>query len=186
MNDHGDVTGTALVEGDAQVHAFLWRDGAMNDIQPVDGDICSIAHFVNDSGQVVGTSGGCGVPFELHGFLWQPGGSVINLNDFVPAGTDLVITDGETINDRGEIAGSGQLPNGDFHAIVLIPCDREHGGVSADCLEARPSTASGPVPRSAAAVSGPSQLNARDSALGALRRSSRLHRLSQFRAGAGQ
>jgi|SRR5215472_15025196 len=27
----------------------------------------------------------------------------------------------------GEIAGSGLLPNGDFHAIVLIPCDAEHG-----------------------------------------------------------
>ena len=33
-----------------------------------------------------------------------------------------MITDGETINDRGDIAGSGMLPNGDFHAVVLIAC----------------------------------------------------------------
>jgi hypothetical protein len=52
---------------------------------------------------------------------------MIDLNDFVPPGSDLRVTDGETINDRGEIAGSGLLPNGDFHAVVLIPCDADHG-----------------------------------------------------------
>ena len=36
-------------------------------------------------------------------------------------GSGITITDGESINDRGEIAGSGVLPNGDHHAIVLIP-----------------------------------------------------------------
>jgi hypothetical protein len=52
---------------------------------------------------------------------------MIDLNDFVPPGSDLRVTDAETINDRGEIAGSGLLPNGDFHAVVLIPCDADHG-----------------------------------------------------------
>jgi hypothetical protein len=47
---------------------------------------------------------------------------MLDLNEFVPLGSDLVITDGETINDRGDIAGSGMLPNGDFHAVVLIAC----------------------------------------------------------------
>src|SRR5207253_2137332 len=78
-------------------------------------------------GQVVGASGCTEEGFEVHGFVWQPGGSIIDLNDFVPPGSGLRVTDGETINDRGEIAGSGMLPNGDFHAIVLVPCDAEHG-----------------------------------------------------------
>ena len=30
------------------------------------------------------------------------------------------------INDRGEIAGSGVLANGDQHAVLLIPCDENH------------------------------------------------------------
>ena len=47
---------------------------------------------------------------------------MIDLNKFVPPGSDLVVTDGEDINDRGEITGSGMLPNGDFHAILLVPC----------------------------------------------------------------
>jgi hypothetical protein len=46
------------------------------------------------------------------------------------------VTDGETINDRGEIAGSGMLPNGDFHAIVLVPCV----DAGEDCLSSRENT----------------------------------------------
>jgi len=34
-----------------------------------------------------------------------------------------------TINDRGEIAGVGILPNGDAHAVLLVPCDEHHPGV---------------------------------------------------------
>jgi len=82
---------------------------------------------VNARGQVVGTSGDCAGTFEIHGFLSEKGGPMIDLNDFVPPGSELTVTDGETINDGGEIAGTGMLPNGDFHAIVLIPCDAEHG-----------------------------------------------------------
>jgi hypothetical protein len=33
------------------------------------------------------------------------------------------------INDGGEIAGNGVLPNGDTHAFLLIPCDRNHPNV---------------------------------------------------------
>jgi hypothetical protein len=30
------------------------------------------------------------------------------------------------INDRGEIVGQGLLPNGDVHAVLLLPCDENH------------------------------------------------------------
>jgi len=95
----------------------------MTDLSTAPGDSCSIAHFLNNGAQVVGTSFDCAnFGVELHGFLWQPGGRLVDLNEFVPPGSDLQITDGETINDAGEIAGTGMLPNGDFHAIVLVPC----------------------------------------------------------------
>jgi hypothetical protein len=72
---------------------------------------------------------------ELHGFLWQPGGPLIDLNAFVPPGFDLIVTDGETINDRGEIAGSGLLPDGDFHAILLVSCG-EDSAATEGCQDA--------------------------------------------------
>ena len=115
----------ASTEGDQEFHAFFWKNGVMHDIGTIQNDLCSIPHFMNSKGQVVGTSGCTDEGFEVHGFIWQPGGSIIDLNDFVPPGSNLRVTDGEMINDRGEIAGSGMLPNGDFHAIVLIPCGED-------------------------------------------------------------
>lgn len=136
LNDAGDVAGVASTAGDEAAHAFFWKNNVMTDLGTIKGDPCSIAHFVNSKGQVVGTSGCTTEEFEVHGFLWQPGGSIIDLNDFVPPGSNLRVTDGETINDRGEIAGSGELPNGDFHAIVLIPCDDAHVGDTEGCQDA--------------------------------------------------
>ena len=85
---------------------------------------------------------------------------MIDLNDFVPPGSDLQVTDGETINDRGEIAGSGMLPNGDFHAIVLVPCD-DNGQ---DCLSVRENQNAGPRagPRAVLPVAHGEKLNSRE------------------------
>jgi probable HAF family extracellular repeat protein len=122
MNEAGNVTGGATTAGDEEFHAFFWSHAVMTDLGTIGDDTCSVVHFMNARSQVVGTSGDCFGQFEIHGFLWQPGGGMIDLNDFVPPGSDLVITDGETINDDGEIAASGMLPNGAFHAVLLVPC----------------------------------------------------------------
>ena len=127
LNDIGEVAGGARTTDDEALHAFFWRNGVMTDLGTIKDDTCSVAHSMNSKGLVVGTSGDCEGVFETHGFLSLQDGPLIDLNDFLPPGSDLVITDGETINDRGEIAGSGMLPNGAFHAIVLIPCGDEQG-----------------------------------------------------------
>jgi hypothetical protein len=49
---------------------------------------------------------------------------MVDLNDLVVAGPDIQVAFAYTINDRGEIAGLGVLPNGDEHAVLLIPCDK--------------------------------------------------------------
>jgi len=134
LNDVGEVAGGANTQDDQELHAFFWRKGVMTDLGTIGDDTCSVVHSMNARGEVSGTSGDCAGEFERHGFLWQPGGSMIDLNDFVPPGSELTVTDGETINDGGEIAGTGMLPNGDFHAIVLIPCNVEHGD-SAGCQD---------------------------------------------------
>src|SRR5947208_131035 len=125
INDAGDVAGAATTANDEAVHAFVWREGKMIDLGTVSGDSCSLTHFMNARSQVVGSSFDCSDFVELHGFLWQPGGPMIDLNQFVPPGSGLIVTDGEGINDRGEIAGSALLPNGDFHAVLLVPCTED-------------------------------------------------------------
>jgi len=51
---------------------------------------------------------------------------MIDLNTFVPPGSDLTLTEAILITDDGEIAVQAALPNGDQHAVLLIPCDDKH------------------------------------------------------------
>jgi hypothetical protein len=51
---------------------------------------------------------------------------MIDLNTLIPANSGVLLGDACCINDRGEIAGVGFLPNGDTPAFLLIPCDGEH------------------------------------------------------------
>jgi hypothetical protein len=45
---------------------------------------------------------------------------------FAPLANGLQYFGACCINNSGEILGSGKLPNGDIHALVLIPCDANH------------------------------------------------------------
>jgi probable HAF family extracellular repeat protein len=83
----------------------------------------------------------------LHAFLWENGGPMIDLNTFVPLGSDLRLTAASTINDRGEIAVNALLPNGDQHAIMLIPCGEGTEGCqdAAEASIATPQTSPAPL-----------------------------------------
>lgn len=123
INDVGEVVGRADVPGSQAHHAFLWKQGVMTDLGTPDGDMCSTALALNARTQVVGDSGICGV--GGHAFLWE-NGSIVDLSDLFLPGPNLRVIDVGFINDRAEIAAQGVLPNGDHHAVLLIPCDREH------------------------------------------------------------
>lgn len=170
LNDAGEIAGGALTAGDEAFHAFFWRRGVITDLGTVNDDTCSVAHFMNAKGQVVGTSEDCDGEFQQHGFLSQQGDPMIDLNAFVPPGSDLTVIDGETINDRGEIAGSGLLPNGDIHAVVLLPCDDHQHGDSHGCRNAdqhtnatpsRPAPGTSPAASAARPKLKPSELEAK-------------------------
>jgi probable HAF family extracellular repeat protein len=103
------------------------------------GDACANAYYVNDPGQVVGTSENselCRVPTGEHAFLWESGGPMVDLNSLIAPGSSLELTFAFSINNHGEIVGTG-VPSGcapeniEFcgHAYVLIPCDENHPGV---------------------------------------------------------
>jgi hypothetical protein len=52
---------------------------------------------------------------------------MVDINTLVLPGSNpsnITVVDAFQINDRGYIAGGGVLPNGDFHAVVLVPASQ--------------------------------------------------------------
>jgi hypothetical protein len=52
--------------------------------------------------------------------LWE-NGSIADLNTLIRQDGTLRLVFANNINDRGEIAGIGTLPNGDVRAYLLVP-----------------------------------------------------------------
>ena len=127
VNDSGVIVGTASYQNDLIFRAFVWKKGVMTDLGTLKGDDCSIGQKINSRSQIVGASFSC-ASGPLSATLWD-NGDVIDLNGFVPPSSNLhLIGDDIYINDRGVIAGTGVLANGDIHAFVLIPCTEKTEG----------------------------------------------------------
>jgi hypothetical protein len=60
--------------------------------------------------------------------LWEAG-SMVDLNTLIPPDSLFYLFSTSFIDDRGRIVAFGALPNGDMHAVLLIPCDEEHSDV---------------------------------------------------------
>lgn len=124
VNDAGEVVGRGDVPGSQSHHGFLWKGGVMTDLGTPHGDLCSTAASVNSEGQIVGDAGACFVGGRA--WLWENGGPLVDLNTLAIPGSGLHLADAALINDRGEIICAGVLPNGDRHAVMLVPqgdCD---------------------------------------------------------------
>jgi len=122
INEAGEVVGGS--DGGTFFHATLWRNGAVIDLGTVYGETCSQANSINSGGQIVGfASADCFN--EDHAFLAE-NGSIVDVNTLVVGGSGVTALNAFDINDRGEIAGYGVLPNGDPRAVLLVPCDGNH------------------------------------------------------------
>jgi probable HAF family extracellular repeat protein len=131
VNDAGEIVGRAdLYPGLITRHGFLWKNGVMTDLGVVGSDPCSTAYAINSSEQIVGDSSPCGG--SLHGFLWENGGPIVDLQTLVLPGSDVTILETDYINDAGEISGLGKNSSGDTRAILLIHCDEHHPGQCED------------------------------------------------------
>ena len=132
INEAGEVIGGAQLAIPCdnmpfQGHGFLWRNGVMTDLGKIPGSPDSQAEFINSKSQVVGGSFTCQLGSPL-AFLWE-NGSMVDLNSLIPANTPFYLYWAPYIDDQGEIGAYGLLPNGDSHAVLLIPCDEGHPNV---------------------------------------------------------
>jgi probable HAF family extracellular repeat protein len=126
INEAGDIVGWATMPNQIN-HATLWKNGMMTDLGTLEGDQCSYGWVLNERKQVVGVSAtSCLSP--NHVFLWE-NGSIVDLNTLIPPDSPVYLTTPETINDSGEIAGTGADSKGNTHAFLLIPCDENHPGI---------------------------------------------------------
>jgi probable HAF family extracellular repeat protein len=137
INDAGAVVGWADVPGSQSHHAFLWERGVMTDLGVLAGQPCSRAIDVNSKGQTIVDTGICGVGGGP-GALWE-NGTLYDLNTLIPPDSGVTVGDVNFINDRGEIAVTGILPNGDQHDLLLIPVgntddDANSGAVAPDVV----------------------------------------------------
>ncbi len=84
----------------------------------------SLANGINNKGQVVGFSD------DFNGntvaLLWR-NGVMTDLNTVIPPNSPLFLLEALSINDRGQIAGFGQLSDGEHRGFLLTPCDDQEG-----------------------------------------------------------
>ena len=131
VNEAGDTAGFANLPGDMTFHASMWKyKRGLIDLGVLSGDQCSYATAVNARGQIAGGSiANCTAQEPtFRAFLWERG-TMYDLNTLIPANSPLYLEVVETINERGEIGGTGVDTTGNEHAYIIIPCDAEHADV---------------------------------------------------------
>ena len=126
IDDSGEVVGDATTKNNGLLRAARWKSGHMTDLGALNGDPCSFAVGSNSKGQIIGNSVSGECDHDLHPFLWENGGPMVDLNTLIPPNSGLVLHETQYINERGEITGAAFLPNGEEHAFLLIPCDENH------------------------------------------------------------
>ena len=126
INNKGQVVGRARLSDTPVVrHPFLWERGRMIDLGMVAPCINGTAFGSNNNRQIVGTLSSCtGDPSDITfetAFYVEAGQPMADLNALITPPSDIHLTDGWNVNDRGEILANGKLPDGSERAVLLVP-----------------------------------------------------------------
>lgn len=118
INNAGVVTGSARFAGSTRTSAFIYENGVARSIGSLGGTWSSGASL-NERGEVVGTSTLAGGSI-YNAFFYSDATGMVNLNDLIDGGDGWVLSDATSINETGQIVGSG-LYNGLQRAYLLTP-----------------------------------------------------------------
>jgi probable HAF family extracellular repeat protein len=131
INTEGQIVGWSTYADSGRMEgAFLDSDGVLTDLGTLPAlAAVTIAHGINDAGQVVGEAGnGAG---KSHAFLFQDG-VLTDLNDLMPPDCGWVLESAMAINGVGQIVGYGTNPNGQTHAFLLTASPEASGLLALD------------------------------------------------------
>jgi probable HAF family extracellular repeat protein len=124
VNDRGEVAGESFISFSANpstgvptVDPFFWspEDGKMTDLGGL-GGTCGWTVWLNNKGQVVGTSNPPGDQTE-HPFIWSKSQGMVDL--FLNSGLGGTFGHPDWVNDAGEVVGFATIPGDqDAHAFL--------------------------------------------------------------------
>ena len=121
INDAGQITGTRSIQEGllAANRAFLYDmpTGRFRDLGTLGGGKDSFANALNSVGDVVGLA--VDASFQSRAFLYSAG-VMKDLNTLIPQASGWFLTSANSINDAGQIVGSGRF-NGRDRAFLLSP-----------------------------------------------------------------
>lgn len=113
----GSASVGTLPSGTTITRAILWANGGATELGLLAGYTHSEAKDVNDAGLAVGNLQTiAGSPAVAS--LWNPDGSVLDLNSLLPGGSGWTLRSAEGINASGDIVGYGAF-NGATRAFKL-------------------------------------------------------------------
>jgi probable HAF family extracellular repeat protein len=118
INEMGQVAGVAEFST-LRFHAFITGPNGvgMTDLGTLGGDY-SIAYGINDAGQVVGES--TIANGQTHAFITGPNGvGMTDLNSVVNPPTGLTFFSANAINNNGQLAAVGVVPEPEMYAMLL-------------------------------------------------------------------
>ncbi|MBV9898238.1 MAG: HAF repeat-containing protein [Chloroflexi bacterium] len=114
INDRGQIAGDSSTASGPS-HAVIWQPrGGIQDLGTL-GGTSSVAQFINNRGQVAGTSETSQIGVT-HAFLWQERGSMQDLGNL---GKLNIVVRG--LNNRGEVVGHSTSRTGNEHAFIWQP-----------------------------------------------------------------
>jgi probable HAF family extracellular repeat protein len=125
INDNGQIVGNSSTSNAfpyADSHAFLYNDSGMIDLGVVSGADMSVAHAINNNGQIVGDLrlNGTG-DHPYHAFLYDDS-TMKDLNTLLDSSAaGWTITTANDINNNGQIVGWATNSSGYTHAVLLTP-----------------------------------------------------------------
>jgi probable HAF family extracellular repeat protein len=121
INKSGHVVGTSGTS-DGSFHAFYWSPQTrIQDLGTVEGDIGSVGIAINDNGDTGGVSFPADPTASPRAFIRPNGGTMVDMNSLIPAGSELYLFSVCSINSRGEIIGLAFDAQGNFHGYLATP-----------------------------------------------------------------